>query len=320
MALAVAHALRGFEQSGSWRFELGAGSFARAPWLAKGVPRGVMVGGRVPRSYAEVVCAASGRNVDLAASVVRTQHVAVVQQAPVGFGLGQRWTHQGRNAEESNTMDTPKHISAASAAMEKSGMARRAVAAAWPSLRWWQVKARRGVRHWPLWLVVGVVAMLQVMGVSARLVGQTPAGGVRSPNASSATVLQGSDEPAELLREGTQLSEAVGHFRLSGSRVVFVLADGGRQLTVLENLTLERIAQMARDDGQRVVWTVSGLVTEYQGANYLLVRRARRRSVVVRRPASTAEEAGAAGSGVLERGERLDRPPGAGGELERRAR
>lgn len=139
------------------------------------------------------------------------------------------------------------------------------------------------------------------------------------PGAALPAEHRGKNERVEVLREGTQLSDASGHFKLSGSRVVFVLADGSRRFTVLENLNLERIAQMARDDAQRVAWTVSGLVTEYQGTNYLLIRRARRRSLPPRRPAVQDEAEGAASGSAAGPGALVGTPMGgqAGSAAER---
>ena len=56
--------------------------------------------------------------------------------------------------------------------------------------------------------------------------------------------------------------------------MTFFLADGKGRLVGLENLTLQRIAQVIADSPERLRWTVTGTITEYRGANYLLVRRA----------------------------------------------
>jgi hypothetical protein len=167
----------------------------------------------------------------------------------------------------------------------------------------------RGGHRWRYWLAASAVSA--VLGLCVwlwpiRLHGQLPTREEADASGSdTAEAREGRADPVELLREGTQLTDAAGHFKLSGNRVVFVLADGARVLTVLENLNLERIAQMARDDGQRVAWTVSGLVTEYQGANYLLVSRAKRRSAALRRAKGT--------SGELTDEEAENAPPGVPG-------
>ncbi len=81
-------------------------------------------------------------------------------------------------------------------------------------------------------------------------------------------------EEGELRREGTQLRDERGHFELNGTRVIFASADKKTRFVGLENLNLQRISQIMGSDFDQVEWIVSGLVTEYQGANYLLVTRA----------------------------------------------
>ncbi len=82
------------------------------------------------------------------------------------------------------------------------------------------------------------------------------------------------DNRGQLRREGTQLRDERGQFALNGTRVIFVSADDGRRFVGLENLALQRISQLVGGDFNDVEWIVSGLVTEYQGANYLLILRA----------------------------------------------
>jgi hypothetical protein len=77
-----------------------------------------------------------------------------------------------------------------------------------------------------------------------------------------------------LLREGTELTDQFGQFKLSGNRVVFVLAEGNRQLVGLENLALERVLKTITDNPQPGNWLVTGTVTEYRAINYVLIRRA----------------------------------------------
>jgi hypothetical protein len=76
------------------------------------------------------------------------------------------------------------------------------------------------------------------------------------------------------VREGTQLADRLGHFLTSGGRVVFVTADGKSRLVGLENLNLERIARTIADSPHDLQWEVTGTITEYRGANFLLVDRA----------------------------------------------
>jgi hypothetical protein len=77
------------------------------------------------------------------------------------------------------------------------------------------------------------------------------------------------------VREGIELSDRLGTFELSGDRARFIAADDATSLTGLENLNLERVIHAIRDNplpGQN--WKVSGVVTEFEGRNYLLITRA----------------------------------------------
>ncbi|MCC6491666.1 MAG: hypothetical protein IT424_01445 [Pirellulales bacterium] len=77
------------------------------------------------------------------------------------------------------------------------------------------------------------------------------------------------------LREGTKLADAPGRFRYNGDAITFIDAQN-RELGALPNLNLERVARMLRtfEQPESVVWNVSGVITEYGGRNYLLLRRA----------------------------------------------
>lgn len=76
------------------------------------------------------------------------------------------------------------------------------------------------------------------------------------------------------LREGTLLTDQAGCFRTAGDRVVFSASAVKMSMVCLENLNLERIARAITDNTEQLEWRVSGVLTEYGGANYLLVDRA----------------------------------------------
>jgi hypothetical protein len=76
------------------------------------------------------------------------------------------------------------------------------------------------------------------------------------------------------LREGTQLTEVFGQFRLTGDRASFIPADGSGKYLALENLTLDRVTQTISEDPNPLEWVISGTITEYKGCNYLLLSRA----------------------------------------------
>lgn len=79
----------------------------------------------------------------------------------------------------------------------------------------------------------------------------------------------------ERLREGTRLVDVIGTFQTLGADGVTFSPRGSKDsYRVLENLALERIGR-ALDETRGVRWwVVSGLITEYRGANYLLVTKA----------------------------------------------
>lgn len=83
----------------------------------------------------------------------------------------------------------------------------------------------------------------------------------------------GPEAPGQQLREGTTLKDVVGHFKAVGDRLSFY-ADDGRTFNCLENLSLERINKTIGESPEGVRWTIAATVTEYHGANYLLITHA----------------------------------------------
>ena len=75
-------------------------------------------------------------------------------------------------------------------------------------------------------------------------------------------------------REGSALVDVVGYFKLTSDRATFFPADSELRFQGLENLNLERISLLVGENPDRLDWIVSGTVTEYRGANYLLVTKA----------------------------------------------
>ena len=75
------------------------------------------------------------------------------------------------------------------------------------------------------------------------------------------------------VREGTKI-EKTGCFRTTGDRVTFYTDDGKTRYRGLENLMLQRIARTIAESPGQLEWQVTGIVTEYRGANFLLVTHA----------------------------------------------
>ena len=75
-------------------------------------------------------------------------------------------------------------------------------------------------------------------------------------------------------REGSRLIDQLGYFKVTGDHVTFVSTDGKLKFDGLENLAIERIARTIGDSPDQLEWSISGVITEYRGANYLLVTQA----------------------------------------------
>ncbi|WP_254508090.1 hypothetical protein [Anatilimnocola floriformis] len=75
-------------------------------------------------------------------------------------------------------------------------------------------------------------------------------------------------------REGSRLSDIAGRFEIAGDRVTFFPGGGRESYRLLENLALERVAQVLTESRARQEWTISGTLTEFRGANYLLLTKA----------------------------------------------
>jgi hypothetical protein len=97
--------------------------------------------------------------------------------------------------------------------------------------------------------------------------------------ASSAPELESSEgentQPKFRLREGTVIANQAGHFRHEGEGAVFI-NDKQNEFIALPNLSLERVTRTLKgfDEPEGVRWTVSGVITEFNGRNYLLINRA----------------------------------------------
>jgi hypothetical protein len=84
------------------------------------------------------------------------------------------------------------------------------------------------------------------------------------------------ETPIELRREGDEYS-GLGRFETTGDRITYYAEDNKESFRVLENLALERIARVLEDPsglGHARKWSVTGLITEFRGSNYLLIERA----------------------------------------------
>jgi hypothetical protein len=89
---------------------------------------------------------------------------------------------------------------------------------------------------------------------------------------------EGENTPStERLREGTILTDVIGRFKVSSDRASFIVTETSQTFVGLENLNLARVTNAIRDDPE-ADWSISGLVTEYRGQNFLLIQKAIRKT------------------------------------------
>ena len=77
-----------------------------------------------------------------------------------------------------------------------------------------------------------------------------------------------------LIREGTTMQSQHAIFRIAGNRLVMTTVQGSERHFCLENLNLQRIHDVLRENPTLTDWTVDFIVTEYKGENYVLIQRA----------------------------------------------
>ena len=122
----------------------------------------------------------------------------------------------------------------------------------------------------------GVLAVVIVAGSFATAQNADP---LRAPTmsgtAAPAVASSQATKAAERLREGTRLIDVTGSFQAVGADSVSFLANGNKDsYRVLENLALQRVSFSLEENRTLRQWTVSGTITEYRGANYLLLTKA----------------------------------------------
>jgi len=143
-----------------------------------------------------------------------------------------------------------------------------------PRLLLFEVRPRAESRRLPaIGVLCAVVLLLRTTAASAGA--PDPRRPQDKPAAAPVTGAQRLGRPADQrIREGTELVSQAGYFAITGDRVTFFTADGRGRFVGLENLNLDRIAQTITRNPTRLRWQVTGTITEYRGANFLLVRRA----------------------------------------------
>jgi len=138
---------------------------------------------------------------------------------------------------------------------------------------WFRVRSTSTFK-WP-WIVS--LASTAGLLVGSALVGGQPRIPQKTGLERSEVSLTGKSDQTQRdhrIREGTEIIDSTGYFRMTGDRVTFFTDDGSGRYVALENLNLERVSRAIADNPEPLQWTVTGTITEYRGANYLFVRRA----------------------------------------------
>jgi len=131
------------------------------------------------------------------------------------------------------------------------------------------------------WRIGVLVALLVAALVPLALVTTSDARAQTPPTRRTSRQLAGDitrvspPQVGSIAREGTELTEHHGQFKANGGRWVFHSIDGTLHLTVLENLALERVTRMNNESDRALDWVIEGVVTEFQGDNFLLLTQAR---------------------------------------------
>ena len=101
-----------------------------------------------------------------------------------------------------------------------------------------------------------------------------------SANASKPEMASNNDSPGKkteksnLIREGTVMQSQHVIFRISNDRVILTMTNGTERYICLENLNLQRISDVLKENPTLTDWTVDFVVTEYRSMNYVLIQRA----------------------------------------------
>jgi len=122
----------------------------------------------------------------------------------------------------------------------------------------------------PEWRSVAIPILLGI-ALAACLVRADPPPPPGSSTATPPDASSRADPKDRCFREGTVVTGQGGTFRRTGERLAFFPSDGTGRLVCLENRNLERIARAIEETPGRLLWSVSGTLTEYRGVNFLMV-------------------------------------------------
>lgn len=119
-------------------------------------------------------------------------------------------------------------------------------------------------------LLTSAIALLTLL--AAMTEGSHPT--AATPATPVAARMRSGEELPQRLREGSRLNDVAGQFDFAGDRIAFFPAESKDSFRVLENLALERVSRILSEGRSKPEWSVSGVITEFRGVNYLLVTKA----------------------------------------------
>ena len=124
-------------------------------------------------------------------------------------------------------------------------------------------------------ILLAIITMIVGARVGLNAEETTPAQAGSGFRPSAVSREDAEEDAKRRLREGTVLTDEGGRFRQDGDGAVFI-SEKQIEFVALENLNLERVARTLKgsDESESIRWSVSGMVTEFNGRNFLLITRA----------------------------------------------
>jgi hypothetical protein len=123
--------------------------------------------------------------------------------------------------------------------------------------------------------LIAACLLLSAAVLFAQPLNLTPGKAANTPQLEDDAGETRSAPKSKRLREGTELQNRLGRFRVSGDSATFTTKEG-IELGGLPNLNLQRVVQMLGtvEEPENVWWSVSGVITEFGSRNYVLISRA----------------------------------------------
>ena len=131
-------------------------------------------------------------------------------------------------------------------------------------------------------LLTGAFGLSVLFGFFRKAVAQPPITQPAPPPRGTIARPEADLAPRMRIREGTVLLGKQATFQQTGSRITMFADRGAERYICLENANLQRILESMRASPVERTWSIDGMITEFQGDNYILIQRA-----VLSMPSST---------------------------------